>query len=448
MSDVKMAVAVLDIGTTGVRMLVGRITDTGAPKIIAKAECSAAMSIEYLDRTCKAELVNCINKVVKTINGKTGIEVRSCYVSMSNRYVRPIESSGSISFLPAAAVTGLNIGEVLNEASAVNYGDDELLIDIVPVAYFADGKLITDRPEGTVCSTLSLDAEAIVARKDAVSLVSEVMRDAELKLDGFIPTFLSSQKVFDSYVFYKTGEKKCFTVIADVGGDATEFSVYYNGIPFAFGAVGVGGNKISYDVEKVLSVSASHATRLKFDYPYASAAEVPSNVEISTDRLDAEEGMVEVSYLADIMNARISDIAEKTIRAVKDEMISSGITSPHIDKVYFIGDGIVNFKGVTEVLEGVVSAGSVEAANKGKDLGIKNSFVNALGMLLYISSKIKYGRKASVIINRNESSTDETEKSVKKGKDGAGVLSDFWRKVKKGASELWKTIKDAFRKEE
>ncbi|MBP1587771.1 MAG: hypothetical protein ILO53_05135 [Clostridia bacterium] len=440
MSNLKLAVAVMDIGTTGVRILVGRITENGTPKIIAKAETSFAGAVDLSGDVAATDLSKSIANAVDTVYNKTGIEIKSCYVSISNKYVRSIFSTGDIFIMPPAAVTGLNVGEVLNEASAVNFDDDETLVDIIPVAYTADGVRLHDKPEGTICNNLHLDANVVVAKAAITDKVTRILADLDIKTDGFVPSFFASQKVFDASAFFTGKRDGCFTVIADVGGAVTDISVFYNGIPFAFGAVNMGGNNISRDIEKVLSVSANQAVRLKQDYAFASKDVLSGNIEIPMDRLDATEGnMIEVSYLAEIMNARIVEIAQKTLTKVNSLMQESGIQKPVIDKLYFIGDGIVHFRGINDALGSAIKVnGDVEALDKGKDLGIKTSFTTALGMLIYISSKIKYGRRPSTVINRNE--TDN-----KPGAEAAVAEKEsFGTKVKNFFAGIWESVKGFF----
>ncbi len=431
MSNLKLAVAVMDIGTTGVRILVGRITDKGIPKIIAKSECVASEPINVLTPDLgRTQLRACVEKAVDTILAKTGIEITSCYVSLSNAFIRQVYSSGEIFLVPQAPVTGLDVGKVLNRASEVEYGDDEVLIDIVPLAYFADGELLKDKPETTVCSRLSLEANAIISRADVCTNISKLLSECGIKTDGFVPSFFASQKVFDSSSFFSSKGGGCFTVIADVGGTSTDVSIYYNGIPFAFDTVKVGGNNITRDIEVVLSVPSNQAARLKMNYNYAAPAAVTVNDTIQLDRADKEEQTIEASYLAGIINARIEDIAKKVERAAAELMESRGVSKSAISRFYFIGDGIVEYRGIKEVLESVIRTADVEAVDKGRDLGIKTSFTTALGMLIYISSKIKYGRRPSTVINHNE--TDAAKADDADSKDGKGKkgLKAFFGKFK------------------
>jgi cell division ATPase FtsA len=66
------AVAVLDIGTSGVRMLVGRVGENGTPKIIAKADANCRGGIKRIDEYDRGGLQEAIASVVDSIKMKTG----------------------------------------------------------------------------------------------------------------------------------------------------------------------------------------------------------------------------------------------------------------------------------------------------------------------------------------------------------------------------------------
>lgn len=432
MSKLKLAVAVLDIGSTGVRMLVGRMMESGSSKIIAKAEATFGGGIDVFNDDDKAKLSKAVSEILDAILDKTGIEVRTCYVSIANGFNRMVGCSGEVSIIPRDVSTCQNVGELLNEASSITYPDNETLIDIVPVAYYADGKAVKGKPEGITCSTLSVDANAVLANGKVVERITEILADLNVKVDGVIPAFFSSQKVFDSFTF-TDNSGGCITAIADVGGERTDISVYYNNIPFAFGTIKMGGNDITRDVALVLDVTENQAQRLKIEYCYASKDEISTSTEVEIETQKSGLRAVSSEYIADIMNARIQEIAQKAYKTAQKLIRDAGCVSQGITKMYFIGDGIAHFKGATNVLVKELGTGNVEVINKGKDLGIKNSFTNALGMILYISSKLKYGRRSSLVINKNEENT--------KAEEEPQTVKGVWNNIKAKAIEIFEKVK-------
>ena len=68
-------------------MLVGRVGETGTPKIIAKADCSCRGGIKRIDEYDRGGIPDAISNVLDSIKMKTGLDVRSCYVNLRNDYV-------------------------------------------------------------------------------------------------------------------------------------------------------------------------------------------------------------------------------------------------------------------------------------------------------------------------------------------------------------------------
>lgn len=420
------AVAVLDIGTTGVRMLVGRIGENGTPKIIAKADAVCRGGIKRIHDYDRGGLPDAIAGVVDAIKAKTGLEVRSSYVSLRNDSVVCVNNTGKIGLgSESAGVTGMDVGELLNEASAIDFRDDERLIDVIPLAFYADGKALKESPEGVSCKTLSVDANVVIAKTALLEKLERIMKDIGLEVDGYVPEFFAARKVLPSAYFNRADKSACRTLVADVGGEFTEYTVYYSGIPFAFGSVNAGGASITKDLSIVLNISQNEAERLKQDYPIASAVAPGSDVEVAIFPLEkGEKEMVNVSYVVEIMQARIREITENVMNAAKSEMSALGIPDPQFDRIILIGDGIARFSGVAAALEQTVGEADLEVINIGKDIGMKNTYSVATGMLLYISSKLKYGRKPSRILRETVENKEEPA-----GKNG-GVIGRMGGKFK------------------
>lgn len=407
-------------------MLVGRIGENGTPKIIAKADAVCRGGVKRVNDYDRGGLPDAIANVVDAIKAKTGLEVRSAYVSLRNDNAACVNSTGQIGLgSESAGVTGMDVGELLNEASAIDFQNEERLIDVIPLAFYADGKLLKESPEGVSCRTLSVDANIVVAKSAFLEKLEHIMKDVGLEVDGYIPEFFAARQVLPSAYFNRSDMPACRTLVADVGGEFTEYTVYYGGIPFAFGVVNAGGASISKDLSIVLNISQNEAERLKLDYPIAASVSPGSDVEVAVFPLEkGEKEMVSVSYVVEIMQARIREIAENVLAAAKADMSALGMPQPGIDRVIMIGDGIARFSGAASALEPVLSGMEVDVINIGKDIGMKNTYSIATGMLLYISSKLKYGRKPSKILREAvENKNDEPKKN-------GGVIGRMGGKIK------------------
>lgn len=137
--------------------------------------------------------------------------------------------------------------------------------------------------------------------------------------------------------------------------------------------------------------------------------------------------MVNISYVVEIMQARICEITENIISAALADMSEKGMERPSVDRIILIGEGIAEFSGVNAALHDIVGDTELEVINIGRDIGMKNSYSIATGMLLYISSKLQYGRRPSKIIR--ESVDTRNEETVKRGKiinNVKGKIKSWW----------------------
>ena len=419
------AVAVLDIGTSGVRMLVGRVGENGTPKIIAKADANCRGGIKRIDEYDRGGLQDAIASVVDSIKMKTGLEIHSCYVNLRNDYISTFNNEGNVSIKEdSEGVTDSDIGELLNDASSVDLRDNEVLVDVIPLAYYADGAAVKGELQGLKCKHLKVDANVVVADANAIKKIEKILSEVGLSVDGYVPTFFSKQKVLPSAYFSTAGKKSCFVLIADICSELSEYTVFYNGIPFVFNTVNLGGANITKDLSIVLNISQNEAERLKIDYPIASSESLGNDVEIAIFPLEkGEKEMVNVSYVVEIMQARIKDMTETIIKKASEDLRNMGINSP-FDRVVLIGEGIARFSGINEAVEDVCPGTEIEVLNIGRDIGMKNTYSIATGMLLYVSSNIKYGRTPSKIVKETpedknvpaEESTSPIKKIVDKVK--------------------------------
>lgn len=130
-------VAALDIGTTGLRMLVGKITDSGSTHIIAKSTVSCK-SVRKFQITDEQELIAAIRKLLKKIEEQTDIIVKSTYVSIQSAYVGYVRNTAVINTEEDGVITAAVIADLLDKTSDIELYEDEHLIDVIPIKYIID----------------------------------------------------------------------------------------------------------------------------------------------------------------------------------------------------------------------------------------------------------------------------------------------------------------------
>lgn len=400
-------VAVIDIGTTGIRILVAKINETGIPHIIAKSQVSsnARKKFEIEDESL---LTDSIKSALKKIRDQTGIIIKTAYISISGDCLKFLSNSDSIAISDNEGdITSAHVGQVLDKTASVEIYDDELLVDIIPLTYYVDGKPEND-PLGLVGNKLSVEAKVVLGSKEYIEKLTACVNNAGLQVDGYVPFFMAMGELLSES---EVDEEEQSTLLVDVGGQVTEYVIYYKGKPFLFGAVPVGGDSITNDLAQVFKISLSEAETIKKDYPLATLEVLSNNIDVAIFSLESgTQEILKVAQIVEVMQARIENIFE----IVKDRLEEEDVETQYIDRVILTGDGITKFKGVDKVSESIFET-KFAPIDFSRLTGMKSVFTNASGMLMYIAMQLPLGRKESVFervfLKENVTAVKSKEKS-------------------------------------
>ena len=406
-------VAALDIGTTGLRMLVGKVTDAGSTHIIAKSTvpCKGVRKFRIED---EQELALSIRRLLKKIEEQTDVSVKSAYVSISGAYVGYVRNTASIQTDHDGIVTTSVVADLLDKTSDIELYEDEHLIDVLPIKYILDDTTTAMDPYGIEADTLRVEADILTASEEIVDQITKCANEAGLEVDGFIPFSAAMMGLLPDY-----DEESNSTLLIDVGGSSTEFSVYYKNYPFFASAIPVGGDHITNDVAAVLNISPEEAETIKRDYAIATAELVTNNVDVAV--FNTEKGMqelVKIKDIVDVMEARIAGM----LNIIADKLEKEDICPAKIDRVIFSGDGLASFNGIDLLCDDIFET-KYMPVDFSRITGMKGCYTYASGMVMYISHLLPLGRIDSKIEKRSFAVEPQPE-------PGNGILSGAKDKVR------------------
>lgn len=405
-------VAALDIGTTGLRMLVGKITDSGSTHIIAKSTvvCRGVRKFQIED---EQELTSGIRKLLKKIEEQTDIIVKSAYVSVQGAYVGYVRNTAVIDTENGSVTAGI-IADLLDKTSDIELYEDEHLIDVIPIKYIIDDTTATTDPYGAEAGSLRVEADVVTASEDAVHRITGCLNAAGLEVDGFIPFSAAMMGLLPDYE-----QESGSTLLIDVGGSVTEFSVYFKNYPFFSSSIPVGGDHITNDVAAVLKISPEEAETIKRDYAIATTELVTNNVDVAV--FDLEKGMqqlVKIRDIVEIMEARIVGL----LNIIADRLEQEDICPEKIDRIIFSGDGLASFNGLDILCNEIFNAPYL-SVDFSRVTGMKGCYTYTSGMVMYISGLLPLGRMDSRIEKKSFLSEPQQEQ-------GSGILSGAKEKVR------------------
>lgn len=380
-------ISVLDLGTSGVRMLVAKVADNGANHIIAKASASCR-GIKKGKIENATEVTEAIRKSVRRIKEQTDITVKSTYVSMFGAYVECVKNTASIETGEGGIVTAFDVARLLDKAESVDLRDDEYLLGAVPVNFYNGNNVPLDVPVGSETAVIRADAQVFIGQMDFVEQITSCIKAADLEADGFIPLPVAMRDLIPE------GENENgSTLLIDIGGSVTEYALYFQKGIYLSGSICLGGENITSDIAQVLNIKREEAETIKREYQIADIGLVTNDIDIAVFSLTAnKQELVKVSKVVEIMQARIEDI----LSSVAGELDAEEVATDLIDRVILMGDGITGFSGLETVVEKVMGT-KLDSVDFTRYTGMKELYTYSSGMIMYVSEMLPFGMNQSRI---------------------------------------------------
>jgi cell division protein FtsA len=308
-----------------------------------------------------------------------GAEVQSIIVNMSGGRLSSQRLAAKI------AVRNRTVGEyemhrVIEAASAANSQPGRAALHAIATGFRLDAQTDIRDPRGMVGEELG--AELAVASCDAAAarnLMLAIER-CHLKVEAMVASPYASG--LSSLV---DDEAEIGAALVDFGGGSTTIGVFHNDRLTHVDAIAVGGNHVTMDVARGLSVSLADAERLKTLYGACISSPSDDRETIAVHRAgdDADHpSYLPKSDLVRIIRPRVEEILE----LVRERLKAAG-HSALVGRRLVLTGGASQLTGLPELARTIVSP----HARVGRPLGVEGlpesaktpAFSAAVGLLIY-----------------------------------------------------------------
>jgi cell division protein FtsA len=313
----------IDVGTTKVCTLVGRVEDSRSIRILGVGiEPSAGIKKGMIVDLAAAS--QAITRSVEKAESTSGMEITSALVSMAGAHVSSVNSRG------AAAVNGNIIEQydlihALEQARAVAIPHDREIIHVIQRGYTVDGQDGIRNPRGMHGYRLEVEAHIITASAATSDNLRQCVGAAGVDIQQFVLNPLASGEVV-----LTEQERQMGVAVCDIGGGTTDLAIYVDGDVWHTMVLAVGGNHITQDIAHGLRLSFEQAEDVKKQQGYAVRSSVGAE-EYFTIRPFGEDRPVQISRrdLAHIIEARVAEVFSLTLQEIKrsgyDGLLPAGL---------------------------------------------------------------------------------------------------------------------------
>lgn len=417
MENQNNVIAVVDIGSTKVCAMIGRVYPDGKLKVEGEGSvsCRGFQKMVYQDPEA---ITTSIKRALVQAQEKANIIVSSIYINICGAYLNYVQQTFEQNYNGREKEFDENdILHLMKQASKMQVYEDETIVDVIPIGFVIDGDTEVSDPCGLRGTSIAMKTNVVIGHAEMVRTICKCVQKLGLIVDGVIP-----EATPIAYSQLRKPERNGNTLIMDVGGKITEYILLKDGVVVLNSCLATGGDSITADIAKGVDVSAADAESLKRDLGYASVETFRQNKDCYVTHVgtgDAE--MVRASYIIGMIEARVLSILEKTRRKLEE----SGVATEEIDHIVIVGEGMRSLDGLDTLVNGVFGIDG-RRPDFFVETGYMPTYLTAYSIMNYIASCIDYGRSYSVSM-------------IKKTEGGSGIGGEL-----KGAKKYIHMIKEFF----
>lgn len=307
-------IAALEIGTSHTVIAIGEPLEGGRIRITAH-ETIPSTGVRKSQIIDIAQARFSIESVLKKLSEQSKYSIGQAYLVVSGPQIRTEPVTAQCS-LEDRKVRDENIEEVEDRIYETVLPPDREAIEFARVCYQLDEVDGISSPKGMSGRLLSLRKICIHGSLQRITDARAAARAAKLELlrETYFAGTCAAAAVLTAQ------NKREGTIVIDLGGGTTAYSVYAEGHLFLAGVVGVGGDHVTNDIRTAFSISQSQAETIKLSDASAviSPDDVLHRVSVPDPMPGFKAATISRRALNTVVNARLQELFA-IIRAKLDE---------------------------------------------------------------------------------------------------------------------------------
>ncbi len=330
----------------------------GAIVDLEAAEGAIRLAVDAAERMAGLE---CDHVVVNMSGGRLGARAARARLALSGQGVRDIDVARA---QEAAAQAGAAPGRVG--------------LHFLPKGFALDGQRGIADPRGLIGDSLEAELTAASCDLAVVRNLMLVIERCHLRVAGVVASPYASglSTLVDD-------EAELGAAVLDFGAGATTLAVFAEDRLAHVDALPVGGQHVTMDLARGLSVSLADAERLKTTYAACAFSPAEERETVAIHRVGDERVMtLAKGELARIVRPRVEEILE----LARDRLTSAGFGG-HVARRIVLTGGAAQLNGLSELARQIVSP----QARMGRPLGVEGlpeaaktpAFATAAGLMVF-----------------------------------------------------------------
>lgn len=375
-------IAGIDIGTTKICVLIGRVTQGGRIQILGPGVVpSNGLSKGVVTDIEQAR--DSIREAIRKAENVAGYSVREAYVSIGGAHIASQNSEGRAALGRAdRPITRDDLDRALENARAISLSHNREILHSIPREYAIDEQRNIRNPLGMMGYRLDVEAHLVTGSRTAIQNIRRCVQDCDV-----LPQEIVLQPLASCESVLTEDERKQGVALVDIGGGTTDLAIVLGEGFWETKVFAVGGNHISNDIAWALHVPFPSAEDAKVRYGHAVAADVDDERMVELPVFGAD-GRQRFSRL--MICTLIEDRVTEMLEMVKKHLHDVGVARFLAAGVVLTG-GCADLSGIQGVAERVfdlpVRLGSPQSMVGRFESLSSPKFATAVGLLEWARKK-------------------------------------------------------------
>ncbi|MEX2599163.1 MAG: cell division protein FtsA [Dehalococcoidia bacterium] len=373
--------AAVDVGTTKVATLAGRVSPDGGMEIVAMGH-AATEGMRKGMVVSPEDLRASIKRSVDGARRSFGRSLPPVYVGITGSHLTCINAAAEVNRDAVNQTRTFSQQDVdrLLLSTFPNVNGRRKVVHVVPRTYQVDNAEGVLDPIGMRGKRLWAESHLVLGDPSIMENLSRVVRSAGVRIKGMVIEHLASAEAVLTH-----DERHAGAVLVDIGGGTSDIAIYRDGAVWYTAALPVAGYHFTNDIAVGLGVPPSTAEAIKLEHGSAVVDGIDHK-----ESIDVDTGMGfhtrPVSRVA--LNSLIHDRAVELVRMVLAKVRDSGLVRVPPGGIVLTG-GCANLPGLAEIAADYGSC-KVRVGSPTSGLGLPAelehpTFSTAVGLLLWAS---------------------------------------------------------------
>jgi cell division protein FtsA len=331
MKHTDQIIGAIDVGTTKIVTVIGKINDSGKLEILslAKAESKGVKRgvVQNIEET-----VASIRKTVEEAEQKAGVKLSEVFVGIAGQHIKSMKIGSHLhrdSF--DEEITRDDLQRLEDDVRKIPLDIGESIIHVIPQSYVIDNETGIKNPVGMLGRRIEGNFHLVIANMAMAKNLEKCVNRVGLKVK-----YLMLEPIASAEAVLTEEEKEAGVALVDIGGGTTDIAVYHDFVIAHTAVIPFGGNAITEDIKKGCAILQRQAEQLKIQFgsTFGDLADPDKVVSISGI---AGRDPREISFrnLAYIIQSRMEEIIDK----VYYEIERSGVIDRLSAGFVFTGGG-------------------------------------------------------------------------------------------------------------